>query len=104
MFIVVWMEASFAGVLTKSQARHRRARHLSDSPQSPRLRSPGLLVPGLIARRHLHKAAARNVVMDGVVGFAEITQHVCEDQCSPFTHRRLPSGGEIDSLPDAEDF
>ena len=34
--------------------------------------------------------APRVALMDGLIGFAEATQRVCEDHCSTFNHPHIP--------------
>jgi hypothetical protein len=35
------------------------------------------------------RRAAHNIVVDGVAGIADMTQHLCEERCSPFTHHQF---------------
>jgi hypothetical protein len=37
----------------------------------------------------LTRPAARSIVANGVIGFAEMTEHVCPDPCSILNHTRF---------------
>ena len=36
------------------------------------------------------RPTAQSVLVDGLIGFAEATQRVCEDPCSIFNHPHIP--------------